>query len=84
MGLVTGPHAHIPPHPHPVGSGPRHPAQRADSRGGRAPDPGRPTPWQEAPPPGTLRPPPQHAKARAVGLVTGPHARTPPVPTASG
>ena len=30
--------------------------------GGRAPDPGRPTPRQEAPPPGTLVPPPQRAK----------------------
>ena len=44
--------------------------------GGRAPDPGCPTPRQEAPPPGTLTPPPQHARARAVVLVTGPQART--------
>ena len=29
---------------------------------GRAPDPGRPTPRQEAPPPGALVPPPQRAK----------------------
>ena len=43
-------------------------------------------PRQEAPPPGTLMPPPQHARARAVGLVTGPHARTPshPQPVGSG
>ena len=33
MGLVTGPHARTPPHPQPVGSGPRQPAQRAGSRG---------------------------------------------------
>ena len=148
VGLVTGPHARIPPHPQPVGSAPRQPAQRAGSRGrgsarprtphtqargalvghphaaptahkassqeralwgwwwvptpasprahsqwvvgpgspprgravggGRAPDPGPPTPRHEAPPPGTLMPPPQHATERAVGLVTGPHAHTPP------
>ena len=30
--------------------------------GGRAPVPGRPTPRQEAPPPGSLMPPPQRAK----------------------
>ena len=30
--------------------------------GGKAPEPGRPTPRQEAPPTGTLVPPPQHAK----------------------
>ena len=33
MGLVTGPHARTPPHPQPVRSGPRQPAQRAGSRG---------------------------------------------------
>ena len=33
VGLVTGPHARTPPHPQPVGSGPRQPAQRAGSRG---------------------------------------------------
>ena len=58
--------------------GPGSPPTGQAVRGGRAPDPGRPTPRQEAPPPGTLMPPPQRARARAVGLVTGPHARTPP------
>ena len=33
VGLVTGPHVRSPPHPQPVGSGPRQPAQRAGSRG---------------------------------------------------
>ena len=33
VGLETGPHARTPPHPQPVGSGPRKPAQRAGSRG---------------------------------------------------
>ena len=63
----------------------------------RAPDAGLPTPRQEAFPPGTLMPPPQHTRALAVGSVTGPHARTPrthsqwvvghtptPAPTARG
>ena len=71
-----------PPRPHDAltASGKRAAAARPKGRvvgGGRAPDPGRPTPRQEAPPPGTLMPPPQRARARAVGFVTGPHARTP-------
>ena len=42
-----------PPHPQPVGSGPR-PHARTDERSGvgERPSPGRPTPRQEAPPPG--------------------------------
>ena len=54
------------PHPlhrQPVGSGPL--AARPNGREvwvGRAPDPGRPTPSQEAPPPGILMQPPQRAK----------------------
>ena len=71
-----------PPHPQPVGSGPQ-PHARTDERSG----PGeRPPP--DAPHPGNRRPPrapscrphsaqSQLARARAVGLVTGPHARTP-------
>ena len=56
-----------PPRPHtaPTASGKRAPAARRKGRvvgGGRAPDPGRPTPRQEAPPPGALVPPPQRAK----------------------
>ena len=71
-----------PPRPHtaPTASGKRAPAARPKGRvvgGGRAPDPGRSTPRQEDPPPGTLMPPPQHPRARAVGLLTGPHARIP-------
>ena len=71
-----------PPRPHtaPTASGKRAPAASPKGRVvgvGRAPDPGHSTPRQEAPPPGTLMPPPQHARARAVGLETGPHARTP-------
>ena len=70
-----------PPHPQPVGSGPR-PHGRTDERSGMGE---RPTP--DAPRPGKRRPQrapscrphsaqSQLAKARAVGLVTGPHAPT--------
>ena len=56
-------------------------------RVGRAPDPGRPTVRQEAPPPGHPRGTTTARKAssqetRAVGLVTGPHAHTPPTGSA--
>ena len=64
--------------------GPGSPPRGRAVGGARAPDPGRPTPRQEAPPPGTLMPPLQHTRLRAAGLVTGPHARTPPAPTARG
>ena len=71
-----------PPHAQPVGSGPR-PNARADERSGVGE---RPSP--DAPHPGKRRPPlasscrphsaqSRLARARAVGLVTGPHARTP-------
>ena len=71
-----------PPRPQPVGSGPR-PQARTDERSGVGE---RPSP--DAPHPGKRRPSrapsccphsaqSQLAEARAVGLVTGPHARTP-------
>ena len=104
VGLVTGPHARIPRHPQPAGSGALQPAQRAGSRGWESARPrtphtqarGGPSAWpatkgavqckkrQEAAPPGTLMPPPQHARARAVQSVTGPHARIPPHPQPVG
>ena len=62
VGLVKGPHAR---NPLSTASGWWAPAARPKGRvvgGGRAPDPGRTTPRQEAPPPGTLMPPPQRAK----------------------
>ena len=80
--LVTGPHARIPRHSQAVGSGPRPHAQKDESSGvGK-----RPTP--DASHPGKRRPPrapscrlhsaqSQLARARTVGLVTGPHARIP-------
>ena len=56
--------------------------------GRRAPDPGRPTTSQEAPPAGTLVPPPQRAKpARKsvrCGVGDGSPGPRPPAPTASG
>ena len=83
VGLVTGAHAHTPLQPQPVGSGPR-PHARNDEWSGLGE---RPTP--DALHPGKRRPPrapsclphsaqSQLARARAVGLVTGPHARTHP------
>ena len=80
VGLVTGPHARIPrTHSHWV-VGPGRTPERTRGRGPKSVVPARPTARQEAPPPGTLMPPPQRAsqlaRARAVGLVTGPHART--------
>ena len=71
-----------PPHPKPVGGGPR-PHAPKDGQSGVGE---RQTP--DAPDPGKKRPPraplccshstqSQRARARALGLVTGPHARTP-------
>ena len=52
-----------PPHPQPVGSGPRPHARTEERSGpGRPPVLGRSRPRQEAPPQGALVPPPQHAK----------------------
>ena len=72
-----------PPHPQPVGSGPR-PHARADERSGQGerPSPDTPHPGKRCPPPRapSCRPhsaQSQLARARAVGLVTGPHARIP-------
>ena len=89
MGLVTGPHARTPPHPQQVGSEPRQPARRAGSRWWESARPRTPhtqaggaPPWAPSCRPNSAQS--QLEKARAVGLVTGPHARTPPAPTASG
>ena len=88
MGLVTGPHTRAPPHPQPVGSGLRQPAQRAGSRGWESARPRTPHTQAGGAPPGTLMPPSQRAKparkSARVGLVTGPHARTPPHPQPVG
>ena len=82
VGLVTGPHARTPRTHSQWVVGPGSTPQRTSSRGresARSPD---------APHPGKRRPPrapscrphsaqSQHARARAVGLVTGPHDCTP-------
>ena len=81
-GVVDGSPRPHPPRPQPLGSGPR-PHARKDKWSGVGE---RPTP--EAPHQGKRRPPrapscrphsaqSQLARAHAVGLVTGPHARTP-------
>ena len=57
MGLVTGPHACIPRTHSQWVVGPAARANGGVVGAGRAPVPGRPTPRQEAPPPGTLMPP---------------------------
>ena len=85
VGFVTGPHARTPPHPQQVGSGPRQPAQRAGSQEWESARPWTPHTQAGGAPPGapSCRPhsaQSQLARARAVGLVTGPHARTPPHP----
>ena len=84
VGLVRGPHALLPDTHSQWVVGPGSPPRGRAVGGRRAPDPGCPTPRQEAPPPGALMPPPQHARARAVGLVTDPHARTFPDPQQVG
>ena len=70
------------PHPQPVGSGPR-PHARTDERSGvgERPSPDAPHSGKRRPPRAPFRRPhsaqSQLARARAVGLVTGPHACTP-------
>ena len=83
VGLVTGPHARTPRSRSGWVVGPAaRPKGRVVGVGG-APDPGRPTPRQEAPPPGTLVPLPQRAKparkSARCGVGDGsprPHPRT--------
>ena len=87
VGLVTGPHARIPPHPQPVGSGPRQPAQRAGSRGWESARPRTPHTQARGALPGTLMPPPQRAKparkSARCGVGDGSPRPHPPAPTAS-
>ena len=77
VGLVTGPHARTPRTHSQWVVGPGRTPERMRGRGWESARPWTPTPRQEAPPPGILMPTPQHARARAVGLVTGPQGRTP-------
>ena len=88
VGLVTGPHARSPRTRSQWVVGPGSPPRGRAVGAGRAPDPRRPKPRQEMPPRApSCRPhsaQSQLARARAVGLVTGPHARTPPHPQPVG
>ena len=89
MGFVTGPHARTPPHPQPVGSGPRQPAQGAGSRGWESARHRTPHTQAGGAPPRAPSCCPHSARsqlkrARAVGLVMGLHARTPPHPQPVG
>ena len=82
VGLVTGPHARSPPHPQPVGSGPRPHARKDEWSGlGERPPPDAPHPDIRRPPGGpSCRPhsaQSQLARALAVGLLTVPHTRSP-------
>ena len=78
LGLLTGPHPRSPrTHSHRIVDPGRTP-ERTIGRGWESAQPRTPhTQARGAPPPGALVPPPQRARARAVGLVTGPHARIP-------
>ena len=91
VGLVTGPHAHTPrTHSHRVVSPGRTP-ERTSGRGWEIARPRTPHTQAGGAPPGRPRAAPtapqasaqgQLARARAVGLVTGPHARTHPTGSA--
>ena len=63
VGLVTAPHARTPPHPQPVGSGPRQPAQRAGSRGWESARTRTPHTQAGGDPPGSPRAAPTARKA---------------------
>ena len=88
MGLVTGPHACTPPHPQPVGSGPRQPAEKAGSWHWESTRPLTPHTQARGAPPGTLMLPPQRAKparkSAGCGVGDGSPRPHPPAPTASG
>ena len=88
VGFVTGPHTRTPRTHSQLVVGP---AARPEGRvvgGGRAPHPGRPTPRQDAPPPGALVLPPQRAKpARKIarsGVRDGSPRENPPQPQPVG
>ena len=77
VGLVTGPHARTPRTHSEWVVGPGRTPERTSGRGWESARPRTPHTQARGAPPGTLMPPPQQARARAVGLVTGPRARTP-------
>ena len=78
-GVADGSPCTHPPHPQPVGSGPR-PHARTDERSGvgERPSPDAPHPGKGRPPRApSCRPHSAQSQLATVGLVTGPHARTP-------
>ena len=84
VGLVTGPHARTPPHPQPVGSGPRQPAQWAGSRGWESARPRTPHTQARGAPRGHPHAAPTARKSARCGVGDGSHARTPPHPQPVG
>ena len=82
MALVTGPHACTPRIHSQWVVGPGRTPERTSGKGWGSAGPQMPHTQARGAPPGRPRAAPtsapsQHAGARAVGLVTGPHARTP-------
>ena len=83
-GLVTGPHACTPPHPEPVGSGPRQPAQRAGSWGWESARPRTPHTQARGAPPGQPHAAPTARKSARCGVGDWSPRPHHPAPTASG
>ena len=68
-----------PPHPQPVGCGPRQHARKDEWSGvGECPTPGAPHPGKRRPPPGTLMPPSQRAKPARKSARCGVNDGSPP------
>ena len=84
MGLVTGPHARTPPHPQPVGTGPRQPAQRAGSRGWESARPWTLHTQARGAPPGHRHAAPTARRSPLCGVGDGSPRPHHPAPTASG
>ena len=84
VGLVTGPHARTPPHPQPVGSGPRQPAQRAGSRGWESARPRTPHTKARGAPPGHPHAAPTTRKRVRCGVGDGSSRPHPPHPQPVG
>ena len=84
VGLVTGPHARTPPHPQPVGSGPRQDTQRAGSRGWESARPWTPHTQAGGAPPRHPHAAPTARKSARCGVSDGLHSCTPPHPQPVG
>ena len=82
VGLVMGPHARTPPHPQPVGSGPRQLAQKAGSRGWESAPARTPHTRARGAPPGHPHAAPAARKSARYGVGDGSPGLHPPAPTA--